>query len=149
MKHLLIISLLLTSSLFAEFKVGDKLPTITLEDQFEKSQKITSKDKMIIMAFEKDISIAIADYLKTKPDSFLATHNTKYISDISSMPSFITSMFALPKMKKYNFSVMLIDNDFGEKFNRKEGKITLFKIKNKKIKEIQFINPSKLSKVFQ
>ena len=148
MKHLLIISLLFTSSLFAEFKVGDKLPSITLEDQFEKEQKVTSKDTMLIMAFEKDISIAISNYLKTKADTFLAEHHTKYISDISSMPSIITSMFAIPKMKKYAFSVMLIDDKFGDQFNREEGKITVIKIKNGKVKEIEFVTPEEFSGVF-
>lgn len=56
MKHLLLISLLLTGTLFADFKVGDKLPTITLMDQFDKEFTVEAKDTLLIMAFEKDIS---------------------------------------------------------------------------------------------
>jgi len=148
MRRLLLISILAITALFAEFKVGEKLPTITLDDQFEKEFSVDAKDKIIIMAFEKDISIAIADYLKSKPATFLADKRAKYILDISSMPSLITSMFALPKMKKYPFSVMLIDDDFGEQFNRQDGKVTVFDIKSSKITKIRFIGAKELDRIF-
>ncbi len=148
MKNLLFISLLFTGSLFADFKVGDKLPSITLFDQFDKEQKVANKDRLIIMAFEKSTSIAVSSYLKTQPESFLTTHHAKYISDISAMPFFITSMIAIPKMKKFLFSVMLINDDFGKQFNRIEGKITILKLKNHKIKSIEFISPKALPSLF-
>jgi len=148
MKHLLLISLFLTGTLFADFKVGDNLPAITLLDQFDKEFKVEGKDRLIIMAFEKDISIAVSNYLKTLPASFLTTHHAKYISDISSMPSFITSMFALPKMKKFPFSVLLINDDFGQQFNHLEGKITVYKIKNHKILSIRFVTPKEFPSLF-
>ena len=148
MKHLLLISLLFTGILFADFKVGDKLPAITLPDQFNKVHKVEAKDTLIIMAFEKETSIAISDYLKTKPASFLTTQHAKYISDISAMPSFISSLIAEPKMKKLSFSILLIKDDFGKQFNHLEGKITIFKLKNHKIKSISFISPKKVSTLF-
>jgi len=149
LKHLLLISIFLTGVLFADFKVGDKLPSVTLPDQFDKEHKVEDKDTLIIMAFEKKTSIAISNYLKTQPASFLTTHHAKYISDISSMPSFIISMFAMPKMKKFPFSILLIKDDFGKQFNRLEGKITIFKLKNHKIKSISFISPEKVSTLFR
>ena len=148
MKHLLLISLLFTGSLFADFKVGDKLPAITLPDQFDKEHKVEAKDTLIIISFEKDASIAVSDYLKTQPASFLETRHAKYISDISAMPSFITSMIAMPKMKKYSFPVMLIKDDFGKQFNRMEGKITIFKLKNYKVKAIVFVSPEAFPALF-
>jgi len=145
MKKLLLISTLLTASLFAEFKVGDTFPKTLLEDQFEKSMEIKSSDKLVIMAFEKDVSIEISTFLKAQPKDFMAKEHLKYISDISTMPSFITSMFALPKMKKYPFSVMLIEDDFGKQFNKKDEKVTLYKLKNRKITAIEFVDPKNLS----
>ena len=145
MKKLLLISTLLTASLFAEFKVGDTFPKTVLEDQFEKSMEVKSSDKLVIMAFEKDVFIEISIFLKAQPKDFMAKEHMKYISDISAMPSFITSMFALPKMKKYPFSVMLIEDDFGKQFNKEETKVTLYKLKNRKITAIEFIDPKNLS----
>lgn len=149
MKKLLLTSLLLSSSLLADFRVGDTLPPIELSDQFDKKFQVKSSDKSIIMAFEKDISIAIAEYLNRKPSNFLEQKHIKYISDISAMPSFVTSMFALPKMKKYPFSVLLINDDFGKQFNHQEGKITIFKLQKGKITSIQYITPKELPKVYK
>ena len=148
MKHLLLISLLLTGSLLADFKVGDKLPDITLLDQFDKEFTVEDKDTLVIMAFEKDISVVVNEYLKTKPGTYLASHNAKFISDISTMPALITSMFALPKMKKYPFSVMLINDDFGAQFNRKEGMITIYILKKHTIEEIRYVAPQEFQLVF-
>ncbi len=148
MKHLLLITLFLTGSLFADFKVGDTLPAITLSDQFDKEFTVGGKDKLVIMAFEKDISIAISNYLKQQPASFLATHHSKYISDISAMPSFLSSMFALPKMKKFPFSILLIKDDFGKQFARTEGKMTVYQIKDHKVHSIQFLTAEALPDLF-
>ena len=148
MKKLLLISTLLAVTLFADFNVGDRLPNIALNDQFEKPLKVELSDTVLIMAFEKDVSIEISKFLKSQSKGFMAQHHTKYISDISSMPSFVTSMFALPKMKKYPFSVMLINNDFGKQFDRKKGKVSIYTLKNKKIIAIEFIKPKQLSKFF-
>lgn len=150
MKHrLLIISLLLTSLLFAEFKSGERLPQITLPDQFDNTLQLKASDRLIIMAFEKEVSSAINAYLKTKPENHLEKNHTRYISDISAMPSFVTSMFALPKMKKYPFSIMLINDDFGQNFSRKEGKITVYRIDNYRIKKIEYLSTDKLPALFQ
>lgn len=148
-QNIMILSLLFTTSLFAEFTVGEKLPAISLPDQFENTLEVKSTDRLLIMAFEKDISTAISNYLKTKPASYLNDHHAKYISDISAMPSLITSIFAIPKMKKYSFPVILIDDDFGEQFSKKERKITVYKIENCKIIAIEFISPDKLPALFR
>ena len=148
-KNIIILSLLFTTALFAEFRVGEQLPPITLPDQFENKIAIQKRDRLLIMAFEKDISTAINNYLKTKDENYLEKYHARYISDISAMPSLITSMFALPKMKKYPFSIMLIHDDLGENFSKKEGKITIYKIKNRKIIAIEFIPPDKLTELFK
>jgi len=149
MKKLLLISLLLTVTLFADYKVGEKLPGITLQDQFGKTMKVNDNDRLLLFSFEKEVAIKTADLLKSKSKGYLQAHHIKYISDISKMPSFITSMFALPKMKKYPFSVMLIENDLGKSFAKKEGKVTLYRLKKQKITDIQFVDPRALDSVLQ
>jgi hypothetical protein len=148
-QSIMILSLIFTTALFAEFKVGEKLPDISLPDQFEKELQVKRTDKVLIIAFEKDISTAINNYLKTKDEHYLEKYHARYISDISAMPSFVTSMFAIPKMKKYPFSIMLIHDDFGKAFSKNEGKITVYKINKRKITAIEFINPDKLPALFK
>ena len=144
MKKILTVSLLMSVMLFAEFKVGDTFPTLHLSDQFEKQTDVTNKIQYILMAFEKDVSVETADFFKKQMKGFLEKRHLLYISDISSMPSFITSMFALPKMKKYPFSVLLINDDRGEQFNKKEGVLTRYSLKHHKITAIDFLSPKQL-----
>jgi len=146
---ILLTTLLLLSSLFAEIKVGDTFPTLTLEDQF--GEKIAIKQQgssTLILSFEKDVSADIKKYISTKEKGFLQTNNIMYISDISGMPSLITSMFALPKMKKFPFQISLIyDEKEATSIARQEGKVTVITLTDNQIKTIQFVEAEKLDTV--
>ena len=149
MKKILTVSLVFSVMLFAGLKVGDTFPTLHLNDQFEKQTDVTNQTRYILMAFEKDVSVETANFFKKQPKGFLEKKHLLYISDISSMPSFITSMFALPKMKKYPFSVLLINDDRGKVFDKKEGLFTRYTLKHHKITAIDFLSPKELDKVLK
>ena len=149
MKRYITLYLLFFSTiLFAEFSVGDTLPNIILADQFEKQHQVNEKDKLLILTFEKDIAEKVKQYLEVQTTDFLKKNQAKYISDISKMPSMITSLFAIPKMKKYPFPIMLIYDAYGKNFSQKKGKITVYRIHKNKIVSIEFIMPDKLSSIF-
>ncbi|CAA6807015.1 MAG: FAD/FMN-containing dehydrogenases [uncultured Sulfurovum sp.] len=143
---ILITTLLLISALFAEIKVGDGFPKLTLEDQFSKKTEVKQVGTTtLLLSFEKDVSAEIKKYLETKEEGFLEANNLMYISDISSMPSFITSMFAIPKMKKFSFKISLIyDEEEAEAISREEGKVTVIALENNLVKKIEFIEPKAL-----
>lgn len=48
-------------------------------------------------------------YLVSNPESIkhLSSHRLLYVAEISKMPSLISRMFAIPKMKKLNYSIFL------------------------------------------
>ena len=61
---ILIASLLLVSTLFAELKVGEAFPTLTLVDQFDVKTKIQTKGSTtLILSFEKGVSSSIKKYI--------------------------------------------------------------------------------------
>ena len=101
MYKLLWMAVFFTVTLFADLKVGDSFPNITLHDQFDRSLKVESSDKVVLMAFEKDVAMGIHKFLTIQTKSFIKEQHMKYISDVSAVPSFAFSMFALPNMKKY------------------------------------------------
>ena len=137
------------STLFAELDVGETFPKLTLVDQFDaKTEVKTTGNTSLILSFEKDVSSEIKTYLDTKEKDFLTLNNVMYISDISGMPSFITSWIAIPKMKKFNFKVSLInDEKEGIFIDRKEGKVTVITLKDNTIRSIEFIKARDLDKV--
>lgn len=148
-QRLLFLLLLGTSILFASYKTGDTLPEISLPDQFETQHTIEKSDRMVLLSFEKEVSGIMKAYLEKQPKGFLTTHHTKYISDISAMPSFVTAWFAIPKMKKYPFPVMLIYDDLGKAFSHEEGKVTVYHLKGRKVQRIEFVDPEALKTLFQ
>ena len=142
----LIASLLFVNILFAQtLSVGDKYPSFRIPDQFAKFTKVFHHDKYVIMTFEKDISAELSSYLQKRKSNYLPSKKTKYVADISGMPKIITKMFALPKMKKYNYKIQLIHSERqGAQFPRKDEMITVFKVNNYKIESIQYMKPKEV-----
>jgi len=80
----------------------------------------------------------------------LIENNVTYISDISEMPSFVTSWFAIPKMKKFDFKVALIyDEEEGKVLNRQEEKVTVMVLNDNKITSIEFVSAKDLGSVLK
>jgi len=144
-----IAAFLLISTLSADLHVGENFPKLTLVDQFDAKTKVPTTGKAtLIFSFEKDVSSEIKTYLDTKEKDFLSLNNVMYISDISGMPSLITSWVAIPKMKKFTFKVSLIlDEKEGKFIDRKEGKVTVITLKNNTITSIEFVEAKALDKV--
>jgi hypothetical protein len=144
--------LLMTFSIgFAKtLKLGETITPFSLLDQFNKVHQVNSKDyKILIVAFEKDIAVMLNDYLKEQPDSYLSDHGAVFISDIHEMPSFVTKMFAMPKMQKYKYPLLLI-YDESNIFPKHDEALTVLKTKNNEIVEINFIKDENFIKtIFQ
>ncbi len=124
-------------------KAGDSLKTFTLPDQFDKVHTIDAKKyDLFLISSQKDVSSWVNDFLKTKAKGFLEQNRAVYISDIHTMPSFVTSLFALPKMRKYNYTMML----FYEKnliFPVQDDALSVLRFKDGKVETIRFIKDGK------
>lgn len=139
MKKLLLILSLAVYSIAAQLNTGEKIPTFSINDQFEKAQVIPSTTKTIIVAGSKDASDVIKEYLLGLEGDSLTKNNAVYIADISGMPSLITKFFALPKMKKYPFKIFLLDETNNDKFLMQEDKITIYEVEDQLIKDVKYI----------
>ena len=147
MKYLMTI-LFMISALYAEVKVGDAFPVFNLQDQFDVKMQVPQKGKItLILSFEKDVSSEVKTFINTQKKNYLEDNHIMYISDISPMPSFVTSLFALPKMKKFNFRVALINEDnVADVIPRKDAKVTRIKLHNNHVQSIEFVVPKMLGK---
>lgn len=151
MKKIIISALLLVTSLFAELKVGDAFPSLTLVDQFDEKVEVQREGATTLMlSFEKDVSSGIKAFLETKDKNFLNDNNITYIADISKMPSFVTNWFALPKMKKFDFKVALIyDEEAGQEIPRQEEKVSVITLKDNNITAMKFVEPKALEQLLK
>ena len=101
--------------------------------------KVPSSSSLVIVAFDKDTGTMINDYLKTQGKYYLQKNHAIFISDIHTMPRFITNMFVLPKMKKYKHLLYLhYEKEFHKIVPRQNDKATLLRFVDGKITRIYY-----------
>ena len=121
------------------------------ETQHEKAITIPDDVQTIIISDEKDSSAMINKFLNSKEKEFLEKKHTVFIADISKMPSLITSLFALPKMKKYKHTIYLhYTDEFAKFIPIVEEKVIILTIQNDKVSKISYITTLKeLQEIFE
>jgi hypothetical protein len=136
-----IIFLFLSGALFADvLKVNDKFPFHSFSDQFEKKLAITSQTKEIIISFSKKNGKAVKSFLESHK-GYLKKRQAVYLADMTSAPSLAMSLFMKPALKKYDFSVGLIEDDeIAERLPKVEGKSTVIRLEKMTIKSIKFLD---------
>ncbi|OUR72091.1 hypothetical protein A9Q76_04290 [Arcobacter sp. 31_11_sub10_T18] len=140
MKKLLLILMFSILSFAETLNVGDTFPTITLDDQFEKTHTISLESNKVLVAYDKSMSTILKEFLLAKEDDFLTKNKTVYIGDISGMPSLISRFFAIPKMKKYPFSILFLDDKNRNAFSKKEDFISVYTLENGKVKTLTHVS---------
>lgn len=149
MKKVLIMLFVTFVSFANALNIGESLPTFSIKNQFEKAHTLKNDTQTIIVASGKSTSEIIRDYLLKQEGDFLTKNKAVYVADISGMPSLIAKFFALPKMKKYPFSVLLVDEEQTKKFSKQDDKITIYRVNEGKITSVNYItNEAELAKVF-
>ena len=143
-KFLLLVGLSLTLLVAAPLKTGDLIDTFKgfkFETPQGRMMKVPKSTNLIIAAFEKDTGKLVNAYLDTQVSMYLPKKHAIYIADIHNMPSIITNMFALPKLRKYKHPIYLhFDDEFDQFFPNQEEKITIVRLKDKKVVSISFIS---------
>jgi hypothetical protein len=132
--------LVLVSALLISLSSVASFTAITaneFRDQHDQVQKLDASTKWILFAPDKE-SFAFAKVGFEKLEIKNAKDKNGFlVSDISGMPTFVTKMFALPKMKKYSFVLALDRTGEGTKeWPRNKNELTLIKVDQLKVNEI-------------
>lgn len=150
MKNKLILLILIC--IFAKastLKIDDKISSFSLPNQFDKIHTINGETSKIIVTSEKENIELINDFLSSKNSDFLDKNHTVFIDNISKVSSLIVKMFIIPKLREYNYDILLIHNESSKRFLEKENKISVYIIENAKVKDIKYISSKKeLERVF-
>ena len=139
-RKFLFTALLGLSAIASSLTIDSQVPAIKIKDQFEKEHTIDANVKTILFASDKGTSDILKEYLLSKDADILTKNNAVYVADISGMPSLISKFVALPKMKKYPFSVLLLDDTNKDNFSKEEGKIIVYTLDNSKVTNIAKIS---------
>lgn len=143
LKKLIFTALLALGAFANSLSVGSDVSQIKIKNQFDAINPIAAETKTILFASDKATSDILKEYLLSKEGDILTKNNALYVADISGMPSLISKFIALPKMKKYPFSVMLLDDTNKDFFGKEEGKIIVYSLDNLKITGMKSISTAK------
>ncbi|OCL84799.1 hypothetical protein [Arcobacter porcinus] len=142
MKKLLILALLALGLNANPLTIDSNIDGIKIKDQFEKEHILDTNIKTVLFASDKGTSDIIKDYLLSisEKENILDRNSAVYVADISGMPSIISKFIALPKMKKYPFPILLLDDSNKSNFTKEDGKIIVYSILDGKVSNIEKIS---------
>ncbi|MCB1189454.1 MAG: hypothetical protein H7A23_02100 [Leptospiraceae bacterium] len=132
-------------------KVGDNLPTFTYTDQHDQSYTINSSLQTIVFVSDMEASKKVHKVLEAKKGTYLQEKRAILVADIHKMPSLISKLFAIPKMRNYKYPIYLIkEEEDGKPYPREKEGITLISLADLKVTGIQYLKtPEELAKFLQ
>ncbi|MDX4058176.1 hypothetical protein Q6A77_05790 [Aliarcobacter skirrowii] len=141
-KKIVLATLLALGLNAASLSIDSSIVDIKIKDQFDKVHTLNESIKTILFASDKGTSDMLRDYLLplSEKENILDRNSAVYVADISGMPSIISKFIALPKMKKYPFSILLLDDSNKDNFVKEDGKIIVYSVVDGKITNIEKIS---------
>lgn len=97
----------LFSSLALALEPGERLAPWTLLDQYEVPYTLNEQTRILLVARDMEGARLLDTALQGRPKGYLEQRHAVFLADISRMPGVIASLFALPKMRDYNYRVVL------------------------------------------
>src|SRR5574344_1438869 len=142
LKKIVLATLLALGLNAAPLAVDSVVDNLKIKDQNEVEKVIDTNVKTILFASDKSTSDMLRDYLLplNKKENILEKNSAVYVADISGMPSLISKFIALPKMKKYPFSVLLLDDTNKDNSVKEDRKIIVYSLENRKVVKIDKIS---------
>lgn len=107
MKAAYLLALCLFAGSALALEPGERLAPWTLLDQHEQPYTLSDDLRVLLVARSMDGAKLVDAALQGKPEGYLEQRDAVFLADISRMPSVIASLFALPKMRDYNYRVLL------------------------------------------
>lgn len=110
MKAATLLLLCLLSSVALAMEPGERLAPWTLLDQFDAPYTLNDETHILLVARDMDGAKLVNAALEGQPKGYLQQRQAVFLADISRMPSVIATLFALPKMRDYNYRILLDRN---------------------------------------
>ena len=133
---------MLSSFLFGEVVLNEKIEQFELENQFDKKVSILEDTKKIIFAFKKASGHLVKGFLDTKNSDYLSSRDAMFVADVSAMPKIIR-WFVLDDLDNHPYSIVLIQDEDISKIYKDEKnieKVLIVTLDNMKVLKIEYID---------
>ena len=124
MKAAALLLLCLLSTAVLALEPGERLASWTLLDQHDVPYTLNDETHILLVARDMDGAKLVNAALEGKPKGYLDERHAVFLADISRMPSVIATLFAIPKMRDYNYRILL-DRDarIAPRYQAGEGQV--------------------------
>jgi len=120
-------------------QTGASLPDMMLKDQHGQRLSVGRDTRIIFVATEMAASRMMTKALEALPPTTLKERQAVYIADISRMPEPISTIVAMPKMRKLPYTVAVVRHA-GEVAHlpRKPGAVTVLRTEGGTVRAVDF-----------
>lgn len=120
-------------------QTGSSLPDMVLKDQHDQRLTVGRDTRIIFVATEMAASKMMTKALEALPPTTMKERQAVYIADISSMPEPISTIVAMPRMRKLPYAVAVVRNagDVAH-LPRKPGAVTVVRTEGGTVRAVEF-----------
>jgi hypothetical protein len=123
------------------YKEGDRMAGVVLEDQHGTTGTIDGETRRVLFTRDMDAGDVVKAALAENGAVLLESGGTVYIADISGMPGLVRSLFALPKMRKRGYSMLLdVEGDATRRIPGESGSATLIDLDALEITGVRYVS---------
>ena len=138
MKAAALLLLCLLSTVALAMEPGERLATWTLLDQFDAPYTLNDETQILLVARDMDGAKLVNAALEGTPKGYLDERQAVFLADISRMPRVIATLFALPKMRDYNYRILLErDARIAPRYPAGEGEVLWLQLEDGKLVQQQ------------
>ncbi|MDH0625527.1 FAD/FMN-containing dehydrogenase [Pseudomonas chengduensis] len=144
MKAAALLLLCLLSTAVLALEPGERLAPWTLLDQHDVPYTLNDETRILLVARDMDGAKLVNAALEGKPKGYLDERHAVFLADISRMPRIIATLFALPKMRDYNYRILL-DRDarIAPRYQVGEGEVLWLQLEDGKLVEQRVFRDAK------
>ena len=144
MKAAALLLLCLLSTAVLALEPVERLAPWTLLDQHDVPYTLNDETRILLVARDMDGAKLVNAALEGKPKGYLDERHAVFLADISRMPRIIATLFALPKMRDYNYRILL-DRDarIAPRYQVGEGEVLWLQLEDGKLVEQRVFRDAK------
>ena len=123
--------------------VGDALPPLPLRDQHGGEARIGDSTRTLLFTRDMDGGAFVKEALAEDGSAMLSAAQAVYVSDVSRMPGFVRSAFALPSLRRRSYAVALDETGVETRaLPYREGRAAILSLESGRITAISFASSS-------
>lgn len=136
MKAVLMVVLMALAGLAQAQEEGSRLAPWTLLDQYDQPYTLNDRLQLLLVARDMDGAKLVKAALEGQPKGYLEACEAVFLADVSRMPAIISTFFAVPAMRDYNYRVLLDrESRVASRYPAEAGSVLLLRLDHGVVRE--------------